>query len=59
MRINPIQDRRYKWLMVIPMMKWSTLLRFKREFPATKGESAASYFERLSKWLEEKKNDRI
>ena len=33
-------------------LKYSTYLRFRREFKAQRGESAASYFERLSKWLE-------
>jgi len=33
-------------------MKYSTYLRLRKIFKAQRGESAASYFERLSKWLE-------
>lgn len=52
MKIRPITDERYSVKMVIPMMKYSTFLRFKKNFKAQRGESAASYFERLSRDLQ-------
>ncbi|MCD6172944.1 MAG: hypothetical protein J7J96_04015 [Sulfurimonas sp.] len=32
----------------------SSYRRIKKQFPALRGETMASYFDRLSKWLEEK-----
>lgn len=54
MKIKPIRDERYKQLMCMPFITWSTFKRLRAVFPAQRGESAASYFERLAKHLEVK-----
>lgn len=37
---------------ITPRIYYSTYLRFRRVFKAQRGETLASYFERLSKYLE-------
>ena len=54
MNISPIKDTRYKFLMVIPMMRYATLQKLIRAFPSRRNESAAHYFERLAEYLEDK-----
>ena len=39
---------------IVIRMYASTLTRIKREFPAVRGETMISYFERLSKHLEDR-----
>lgn len=36
---------------ITPRIYYSTYLRFRRIFKAQRGETMASYFERLSKWM--------
>ncbi len=43
---------------ITPRIYYSTYLRFRRMFKAVRGETMASYFERLSKFLEQE-NERI
>ena len=46
----------YKQKQILIRIKYSTFLRLKKYFPADRGESAASYFERLSKYLRDLAN---
>ena len=41
---------------IVIRIRLKTLLEIKKEFPAYKDESAADYFNRLSKWLKGGKN---
>ncbi len=38
---------------ITPRIYYSTYLRFRKNFKAHRGETMASYFERLSKWIED------
>jgi len=42
----------YKFKQVFIRIKYNTFRRIKAVFPAQRGESASSYFERLAKFLE-------
>lgn len=42
---------------ITPRIYYSTYLRFKKYFKAQRGETMASYFERLSKSLQELNED--
>jgi hypothetical protein len=51
--IKPIKDERYKFEMVIPMMRWVDFQRIRHIFPGVRGESMPHYFRRLALWLKE------
>ena len=43
---------KYKFKQVIVRMRYNTLLRIKKQFPAKPNESLADYFERIAEILE-------
>jgi hypothetical protein len=55
--IKPMKDRRYNYLMVKVQFRWVDWERLRDIFPADRGESASDYFQRMAKWLQEKKRE--
>lgn len=51
--MKPLKDSdRYKFQMIQVKFRWVDYCRIRHTFPAEQGESAASYFRRLAKWLQ-------
>ncbi len=50
--IKPTSEPAYKFEQVKFRIRWVDYMKLRNIFPTEKGESAASYFKRLAKWLQ-------
>lgn len=50
--IKPLENNKYKFKQVVARFYWKDFKKIIKTFPALRGESAASYFQRLAHHLQ-------